>query len=302
MRIFLTGGTGYIGSSVLEALNRAGHHVTALVRDSNRGRQVAAAGASPVVGDLGEPATWRDAASGHDAWIHTAYEQSDRGPATDRAALETILTAAGARAAEPPALVVYTSAIWVLGPAPSPIDESAPVNPIPRVAWRAAHERLVLDAASPTIRTAVVRPGVVYGGSRGLVSDLFKDGANSLIRVVGDASYRWPLVYNRDLADLYARIVATPSASGVFHATDDGDVRLSEVVEAIGRAMKTQPSVRHIPLDEARAKMGNYADALTLDQVVRSARARSIGWTPSLRSLIGNVPRLFEEWRADREI
>jgi hypothetical protein len=88
----------------------------------------------------------------------------------------------------------------------------------------------------------------------------------------------------------------------VFHATDDGDVRLSEVVEAIGRAMKTQPSVRHIPLDEARAKMGNYADALTLDQVVRSARARSIGWTPSLRSLIGNVPRLFEEWRAEREI
>ena len=189
----------------------------------------------------------------------------------------------------------------MLGPAPSPVDESAPLNPTPRVAWRPAHERLVLDAASAAMRTVVIRPGVVYGGSRGLVSDLFKDGANSLIRVVGDASNRWPLVYNRDLADLYARVVATPSASGVFHATDDADLRLSEVVEAIGRAMKTEPSVRHIPLDEARAKMGNYADALVLDQVVRSPRARSIGWAPSLRSLVGNVPRLFEEWRADRE-
>ena len=301
MRIFLTGATGYIGSSVLEALIRAGHKVTALVRDSNRGRQVAAGGASPVVGDLGEASTWQDAARGHDAWLHTAYERSDRGPASDRVALETILAAAHARSADSPALVVYTSGIWVLGPAPSPVDESAPPNPTPRVAWRPAHERLVLDAASSAVRTVVIRPGVVYGGSRGLVSDLFKDGANGLIRVVGDASNRCPLVYDRDLADLYARVVATPSASGIFHATDDADLRLSEVVEAIGRAMKTQPSVRHIPIDEARAKMGNYADALTLDQVVRSPRARSIGWAPSLRSFVGNVPRLFEEWRADRE-
>ena len=301
MRIFLTGATGYIGSSVLEALIRAGHSVTALVRDSNRGRQVTAGGASPVVGDLGDASTWHDAARGHDAWLHTAYERSDRGPASDRVALDTILAAAHARSADTPALVVYTSGIWVLGPAPSPVDESAPLNPTPRDAWRPAHERLVLDAASSAVRTVVIRPGVVYGGSRGLVSDLFKDGANGLIRVVGDASNRWPLVYDRDLADLYARVVATPSASGIFHATDDADLRLSEVVEAIGRAMKTQPSVRHIPIDEARAKMGNYADALTLDQVVRSPRARSIGWAPSLRSFVGNVPRLFEEWRADRE-
>ena len=301
MRIFLTGATGYIGSSVLEAFMRAGHRVTALVRDTNRGRQVAAMGASPVVGDLGEPATWEEAARGHDGWVHTVYEHSDRGPASDRAALDAILTVARARSAQSPALVVYTSGIWVLGPAPLPVDESAPVNPTPRVAWRPAHERLVLDAGGAALRTVVIRPGVVYGGSRGLVSDLLKDGANSLIRVVGDASNRWPFVYNRDLAELYARIVATPTASGVFHATDDADLRLSEVVEAIGRAMKTTPSVRHIPIDEARAKMGNYADALALDQVVRSPRARSIGWAPSLRSLVGNVPRLLEEWRADRE-
>jgi hypothetical protein len=52
-----------------------------------------------------------------------------------------------------------------------------------------------------------------------------------------------------------------------------------------------------VPLDEARAKMGPYADALVLDQVVHSTRSRALGWAPALRSVAGNVPRLFEEMR-----
>jgi hypothetical protein len=46
--------------------------------------------------------------------------------------------------------------------------------------------------------------------------------------------------------------------------------------------------------------MGPYADALALDQVVRSPRARAIGWMPTLRSVAGNAARLLEEWRASR--
>jgi nucleoside-diphosphate-sugar epimerase len=163
------------------------------------------------------------------------------------------------------------------------------------------HEQRVLDAATAHLRTAVVRPGVVYGGSRGIVGDLFKDGANGLIRVVGDGTNRWPLIYDRDLADLYLRILTTPSAQGIFHANDEGDERVADIVQTIARHSKTGADIRNIPIEEARAKMGAYADALALDQVVRSARSRAIGWVPSLRSVSGNVPRLFEEWRRGRE-
>jgi hypothetical protein len=55
-----------------------------------------------------------------------------------------------------------------------------------------------------------------------------------------------------------------------------------------------------VPLDEARHKMGTYAEALALDQVVRSPRARAIGWTPSLHSVAGNAARLLEEWRGSQ--
>jgi hypothetical protein len=47
--------------------------------------------------------------------------------------------------------------------------------------------------------------------------------------------------------------------------------------------------------------MGAYADALALDQIVRSPRARALGWAPTLHSVAGNVARLAEEFRAARE-
>ena len=47
--------------------------------------------------------------------------------------------------------------------------------------------------------------------------------------------------------------------------------------------------------------MGAYADALALDQIVRSPRARSLGWTPTLHSVGGNAARLLHEWRGAKE-
>lgn len=299
MRIFLTGSTGYIGSSVLDAFLKGGHEVTALVRDANRGRSVERRGATPAVGDLGDSRTWADAARGHDAWVHTAFEYSARGPEVDRVTIDGILDAASRGHGD--GVFVYTSGVWVLGPTTTAAAEDAPLNPLPLVAWRPAHEQLVLEAARPGLRTAVIRPGVVYGGTRGIVADLFKDGENGLIRVVGDGHNRWALVYERDLADLYLKVTTTPGASGVFHATDEGDERVGDIVETIARNVKTPADVRRMPLEEARAKMGALADALAVDQVVRSTRARALGWVPTLRSVGGNVPRLLEEWRSGRD-
>jgi nucleoside-diphosphate-sugar epimerase len=297
MRVFLTGGTGYIGSAVLEALVRAGHQVDALVRNSEKAADVQARGATPVLGNLAEPATYADAVAAADGAAHTAFEYSPRGVEIDAIAIDTFLAAP----AKPGRFLIYTSGVWVLGSCDSPADESAALNPAELVAWRPSHERRVLDAASSGLRTAVVRPGIVYGGSRGIVGDLFKDAANGLVRVVGTGDNRWPLIYERDLAELYLRLAAHADASGVFHANDEGDEQVNDLVAAISAHAPIRPSVRRIPLAEARQKMGPYADALALDQRVRSRRSREIGWSPSLRSVTGNVVRLFDEWRRGRE-
>jgi nucleoside-diphosphate-sugar epimerase len=306
MRIFLTGATGYIGAAVLDALVRGGHEVTALVRDNQKAARVKGRGGHPIVGNLADPESFRSAADAQDGYIHTAYDStSNGGPTVDRAALDTIIEAAKRRRTTGSMtplkrFIIYTSGVWVLGATPVPAAEDAPINPVSLVRWRPEHEQLVLRAANPRLRTIVVRPGIVYGGGHGIVGDLLKSASNGLVRVVGDGNNHWPLVYDRDLADLYARLAADEDASGVYHANDEGDERVNDIVSAISPYLPVRPDVRHVPIEEARNKMGAYADALALDQVVRSPRAHALGWAPTLHSVAGNAARLLEEWRVSR--
>ncbi len=302
MRIFLTGATGYIGSAVFDALLRGGHQVTALVRDPEKAERISQRGGQPIVGELSKPASYVQAAESCDAVVHTAFEHSKRGPEVDRQAVETLIGVASRREASGrPATFVYTSGIWVLGDTQGQATEEVALHPTRLVEWRPAHERLALGAAGGGVRVAVVRPAIVYGGARGIIGDMLKDAANGLLRVVGDGRNHWPCIYDRDLADLYVRLAANQDASGVFHANDEADERVNDIVEAVARHAKTRPDVRHVPLEEARAKMGPYADALALDQIVRSPRARALGWSPTLHSVAGNVARLLEEFRTARE-
>jgi nucleoside-diphosphate-sugar epimerase len=296
MRLFLTGASGYVGTALLDGFVRAGHQVTGLVRNSEKAAEVASRGGTPVVGNLRDPASYRPAAEGHDAFVHAGFDGAHAAE-TDRSAIETLVAAARTGRPGHPRLLVYTSGIWVLGQSPQPAAEDAPLDPAAIVAYRPAHEQIVLTAAGDGLRTAVVRPGIVYGGSRGIVGDLFRDAANGLVRIIGTGENRWPTVYDRDLADLYVRLASHAEASGVFHANDESDERVNAIVAAIVAHAPTTPDVRRVPIEEAQAKLGAYALALALDQVVRSPRARALGWAPTLRSIGGNAARLFEEWR-----
>ena len=303
VRVFLTGATGYIGSAVLDALVRRGHDVTAMVRDPESFGAAAKGLVKAAVGSLREPKGWTSKLADHDVYVHTAFDSSVHGPAADKAAIETILDEArrafrrGRRTA-----IIYTSGVWVLGNTTGPAGEDAPLQPATQVSFRPSHEQAVLSVNDEGVRAVVVRPGIVFGGTRGIVGELFKGATDGLIRVTGHGHNHWPLVYNRDLADLYVRLVEHPDASGVFHAVDESDQTVNDIVQSIAEHMPSMPDIRHVPIEEARAKQGAYAEAITLDQIVRAPRAHALGWSPVHRSVSANVPRLYEEWRQSRSV
>jgi nucleoside-diphosphate-sugar epimerase len=297
MRILLTGATGYIGSAVCDVLVRAGHEVTALVRNPAKARRLTTQGVQLLAADLGDPETYRERIGGFDGYIHTALEPGARTADVDRRTIETMRDIAWRSSR---AVLIYTSSIWILGNAREPADETAPVNPAPSAAFRPAHEQLVLEANGGGLRAIVVRPGIVYGGSSGIISDQLRDADNGIVRVIGNGENHWALVYDRDLADLYLKLAVHPEASGIFHATDEGDESVNDLVRAMSRHVEFKPEVRYMPLPEARNKLGALADGLALDQMIRSGRAKAIGWTPTLKSVGRNVPRLLEEWRNAR--
>lgn len=304
MQVFLTGATGYIGSAVLDALIKGGHQVTAMARDKEKAERLEGRGATAVVAELGTPKRYLAAVKAADAVVYAAADVSPRRVQLEKQAIETMLSAQqqASHADGRMRTFIYTSGVWVLGRAIKGADETAPVNPPEHVTWRPALEDLVLSAFSSTLRTVVVRPGIVYGGGRGIVSDLIKDALNGLVRVVGTGKNRWPLVYDRDLGDLYVRILESPTAAGIFHANDEEDERVGDVVEAIAAQVPQKPDIRYIPMEEAHKKFGAYADALALDQKVRSPKARALGWSPTLPGVINSVARLVEEFRnSERE-
>ena len=73
MKLLLTGGTGFIGSRVLDQLLAAGHTVTALVRTEEAAKKLAAKGAKPLIGDLTTLDVIKRAAADSDGVVHLAY-------------------------------------------------------------------------------------------------------------------------------------------------------------------------------------------------------------------------------------
>lgn len=293
MRVFVTGGSGYIGSAVLAALIQAEHKVTGLSRSHESDTVLRRLGAEPVRGALGETRKLVPFMAQHDVLVHLAIDYG-LGPPADAEAIDAMLEAS--RQEGGPKQVVYTSGVWALGNTPTPASENAPADrPAAASAWRTPHERRVLEAATAGLATAVVRPGMVYGGKRGLVSPFFesavKEGASAY---VGDGSNHWALVHREDLAELY-RLLVEKRARGVFHGVDGASPTLVEVARAASVAAG-KGAIRSVPLEEARQKLGAVADALALDQVVVAPRALELGWQPKRPPFIQSAGEAFREW------
>jgi nucleoside-diphosphate-sugar epimerase len=307
MKVFVTGATGYIGSAVLDALHRAGHTSVGLAREKEKAAATPGPGREWVIGNLRDARTYAFEAAACDAVLHLGADMSSFAT-VDRISVETLLSSASKGEGEK--VFVYTSGVWVFGnTGETPADEESPLDPAPLIAARALHEQMTLDASTDRLTTAVVRPGLVYGGRGGIVSGFFADAVSSgRPTVVGDGNNRWCGVHLGDLCDLYVRLLESarspairklPPRERVFHAVAPPPETVSSIARAASRAAGLEDTVHYWPVEEAREKLGAYADALALDQVVVSKRSESLlGWRPRFRGFVPNAPELFEEWRA----
>lgn len=275
MRVLVTGGTGYIGGAVVEALRAAGHEPRGVARSEVAARAVRARGGVPVNGDLRDPRGLAALARDADAVIHTANTQAADAAEADMAASRAIRGALEG-SGKP---FVLTSGAWVLGDTGDRIaDENSPRNPVELVAWRGPLEEEIL--AAPGMRGIALRPGVVFGEHGGIPALI----ARGELPVIGDGSQHWTLVHVRDLADLYVRALAAP-AGAILHGI--ALVATMREVALLGAARRGGRSLEYATLAEARGRLGAFADALALDQRVSSDRTQALlGWRPRRTSLV----------------
>ncbi len=292
MNVLVTGATGYVGSAVVGALLAAGHEVSGLARSAESAGEISARGASAVTGDITDAGSVESAARGAEAVVHAATTHGPEVETADRTAVGAILKALEGT----DRTFVYTSGAWVMGTTPDGValaDEETPIDPTPMLRWRPAVEREVLGAASRGIRTLVVRPALVYGGGGGVVAELVGWARNQGVgRFVSppDGEPSWTLVHRDDLGDLYTRLLSSDLAGRtILVAAGDGPHRVRDIAGAASRAAGAGGRVEPWPLHEARRELGDYADALALDQRLSGEKARrAVGWAPS-------APTVFED-------
>lgn len=297
MKIFVTGGTGYVGSRVVGALVAGGHEVSALCRSAEKHAELEALGATPVAGDLNDGESYRQAVVAADAVIHTAFDY--RAPVeADRTAIDTFLAATEGREAT----VICTSGMWVVGDTGGRTvgDDASTDAPAALVKWRVAHERRVLDAGDDMRVTAVVRPGHVYGRGGGPTARLFATAVKSgAAEYIGDGSNHWSNIHVDDLAALYLAVVES-GQGGVLQAVDGVPETAHAVATAASLAAGAGGATNPVPVERAREKVGLVADAMALDASLSAPAARALGWTPRHRSFTASAEAAFAEWKATR--
>jgi nucleoside-diphosphate-sugar epimerase len=287
MRVFLTGATGYIGSAVAERLRAAGHQLTALARSDASAAKLESAGIQPIRGDFSDPKSVGSAADAADGVISlaTTYDPAIDGPAID-AILEAL---AGSN--KP---FIYTSGIWSHGDTGGKVvDETSPPNPAELVRWRQKVEQRVVDGARRGIRSVVIRPAIVYGRGGGIpagfVDSARKEGA---ARYVGTGRNRWPLVHVDDLADLYLLALEKAPPGTLLLGVHGPSRPVSDIAAAASRGAGAGGRTVATPLEEARKKIGAYADALALDQQASGQRAQDLlGWKPRRPDALEDLER-----------
>lgn len=282
MKILLTGGTGFIGSAVLDHLVEAGHRVTAVVRSQKSSLQVQDAGATGIIGDLFDAAWLATELRGHDAAIHAAAGSDERDVALNDAVIDAVI-AAFSGTSKP---FIHTGGIWAYGNNAT-ITEASPLDPPALTAWRAAGEQRLLDSG---VKASVVQPGIVYGYGKGIPAMFAAAAAAGTVQLIGTGEQRWTTVHVDDLADLYVRVLEQAPGGRTYIGVSGHNPTVRELGEALaGNVAPESP-------EATVERLGGFGEALLLDQQATGARAKSeLGWQPTRPSLVDELRAGYAE-------
>jgi nucleoside-diphosphate-sugar epimerase len=291
MRVFVTGGTGLIGSAVVAELLGHGHTVLALARSGSSETALQTAGAEPIRGDLADLAALRAGVAKADGVIHLAFANDFSSPAAvaaavaeEGAALAVLgeeLTGSGRP------LVTCSGTPWIPGRASTEADPLPTDGP---VGGRGRSVTAILDLASRGVRSAAVRlPRTVHNQGRGGFAGLLTEMARrtGVSGYPGDGTQRWPAVHALDAAVLFRLVLEQAPAGTSWHAVSDEGDAVRDIAAVIGRRLGLP--VEAIP-QEAFGPLGPIFAA---DQPSSSARTRqAIGWQPSHPSLLEDLENI----------
>jgi nucleoside-diphosphate-sugar epimerase len=313
MKVFLAGGTGAIGRSLVPQLVRRGHEVVATTRTPAKADALRAAGAEPVVLDVLD----RDAVmtavmrAEPDAVIHQAtalgamddFRHFEREFAqTNRLRTEgTDHLLEAARAAGASRFVAQGYAGWPnarrggwVKTEDDPLDDDPPPQLRSTLAAFRRLEAVVTEAQD--LAGCVLRYGGFYGPGTGSApgGSQWEVVRKRRFPIIGDGRGVWSFVHIEDAAEATV-LAAEQAARGIYNIVDDEPAPVAEWLPALAEAVGAKPP-RHIPVWLGRLVAGDHVvSMMTQVRGASNAKARAeLGWAPRTASWRTGFPALAE--------
>jgi dihydroflavonol-4-reductase len=259
MKAFVTGGTGFIGSHLVDALLKYGHEVRCLVRKNEK--WLHGLNYHQIRGDLHDLIALKNGMEGSDIIFHLgaivkAKNKSEFTYANVEAT-ENVLRLA--RKAGVPKLVLLSS-LAAAGPSFNrPVTETDPMMPVSIYGEsKKEMELMAQKLAGPEISVTIIRPPAVYGPREEQIYTFFKTAARGLCTIIGDGkSTRISLVHVDDVVRglLLAADQQTQGVNTYFISSEETYTwhQIRDVTaEALGRKLFTV----HIPPDMVKKIAG----------------------------------------------
>jgi nucleoside-diphosphate-sugar epimerase len=299
MKLFVMGGSGYIGSVVCERLLAEGHQLRGLARSDAAAAQLAEDGIEPVRGALGDTDVIGKESRAADGVVQIttggfliqAMDTVHEAVSTTDAVLEAL---AGTNK---PYIWTGGTGGWLDTGAAFPervVTETDPMTP-PHfyIHFLQIAQKLL---ASQDVRTIILSAGQLYGrggGYIGPVARSFNDFRKHGVVHACNMDNAFTFVHVDDLADLYAIALRDPSTRGNFIAATD-TVHMMDVARAVSKAVGLDGKIEivdHLTMRQlnGRANEGDFFCNLRAS----CAKARKeLGWQPHRPGLLEELASL----------
>jgi uncharacterized protein (TIGR01777 family) len=287
MKVFITGGTGFVGRTLTEKLIEKGHSVTILTRAAgNKHRKHSST--TLIEGDPSRPGPWQEKVPEHDAIVNLAgasifsrWTKKEKERILESRVLTTKnLVESLSRRDGKGKIFLSNSAVGYYGfTGDELLDEDNPPGKDFLADVTRQWEAAALAAEEHDARVVICRLGIVLGKGGGALSEmlsLFKKGLGSPL---GSGKQWFSWIHEKDLADIYLFLMERENVRGPVNLTAPNPVRNRALTYALAKSLGKRVLLPPVPGFMIRLVKGEFGSVVLKGQRVIPARLTEENYT-----------------------
>jgi hypothetical protein len=305
MKIFMTGGTGFVGTHLTWEFARQAHRVSILTRKQRDSHNLPE-GSRFVEGDPTEKGAWQEQVKGHDIIVNLAganifqrWTESAKKSIRESRLLTTRNLVESLSATQHPPTLISTSAVGYYGfHKDEELDENSPPGDDFLANLSKEWESAAMDAQKLGARVVIARFGVVLGKGGGALEKMIPVFKKWLGSPLGSGEQWFSWIHIEDLIRIYAFILEREDISGPVNCTAPHPVRNKELTEVLAEALDKPTFMPSVPGFAVKLAMGEFGSVLLKGQKVLPVRLNETGFAflfpdikKALQALVGCVNR-----------